>query len=378
MKKLFTTILSLILTLSIAIAGTSAIAQPANDLIENAIDLAYGPIPYIDADVDFPNATNTNDGTNSDCELTQSGVWYKFTANKIGTVAAGILNPIGAVVIFFEGGPDVTDGSQLTYVDQQNNPCDYSPLANIQTTPGTTYYIYMRNTVVSDVIINAEAAFSRPENDLIENATNVNNMIDFNDNDIHFLMATFTGDNGQIDCSTEDERGVWYKFTAEGDGQVVAGINSDPSTSALVFYTADNENATSGADLTYVGQPSNPCDFGNLSSIMATAGNSYYLIAFTDDPYATVSLNLSGILGNTENELEGFVYYPNPIANELNLSAKSSIDEIGIFNLMGQKVLSEKPGVPKTQIDLSHLSTGLYIMNVTSDGVSATYRLLKE
>src|SRR5690606_33415449 len=123
----------------------------------------------------------------------------------------------------------------------------------------------------------------------IENATNVNNMIDFNDNDIHFLMATFTNDNGQVGCSTQDERGVWYKFTAEGDGQVVAGINSDPSTSALVFYTADNENATSGADLAHVGQPSNPCDYGNLSSIMATAGTSYYLIAFTDDPYATVS-----------------------------------------------------------------------------------------
>ena len=379
MKTLFTkNILILFFTFGVALGSTKLIAQPANDLIENAIDLAYGPIPYIDADVDFPNATNTNDGTNSDCELTQSGVWYKFTANKIGNVAAGILNPAGAVVIFFEGGPDVTDGSQLTYVDQQNNPCDYSPLANIQTTPGTTYYIYMRNTVVSDVVVNAEAAFTRPENDLIENATNVNNRIVYSDNDIHFLMATDTNDGGQNDCPTVQAKVVWYKFTAQAEGPVIAGLSSEPGESGVAFYSAPDENATSGSDLTFVDQPNNNCGFGNLSFINTTVGTTYYVLALSFAPYATFDIDLSEILGSIENELVDFEYYPNPLTNELNLSAKSTIDEIGIYNLMGQKVFSEKIGRNSTRINLENLSSGLYVMNVASEGKSASYKIVKK
>jgi len=75
------------------------------------------------SNVNFPEATTTNDQTfpGNGCSLTQAAVWYKFTATKAGNVAAGILNPNGAVVVFFSGSANATNGQNLIFGDQNNN-----------------------------------------------------------------------------------------------------------------------------------------------------------------------------------------------------------------------------------------------------------------
>jgi len=354
--------------------------NPANDLIENAIDLAQGPILFNPHDVNFPEATSAGDGGQSGCNTqTDRGLWYKFTATSVGEIGAGFTNGVSPIVIFYSApNANATSGSELTHVDQPQNICNYSNFALITTTIGTTYYIFMANEIISDIIINTEEVFAAPANDHITNATNLNGLEDFNDPDVHFLMATNTDDGGQSGCDTGNAPGVWYKFTAPIDGQVVAGIGIGPNDGAIRFYSAENENATSGADLTYVSQQSNPCGPGNLSSIMAEAGITYYIITGTDDAKATVSINLAGILGTNENTFEDFKYYPNPVINELNLSAKSTIDEVSIFNLMGQKVFFEKTNASKKSIDLTNLQSGMYVIKVTAEGSTASYKIIKQ
>jgi len=355
---------------------------PENDLIENAINLnTANETPYSEADVNFPAATNTNDHTTgSGCTVSHEGVWYKFTATKVGNVAAGILNPNGATVIFFHGPVNATDGTQLTYVDQNNNPCSLSPLANIDTTIGVTYYIYMRNLQVSDITINASAAFQKPANDLIINATDIALASQpLFDESIHFLVTTSTNDGGQMDCTTGNFDGVWYKITAEVSGTIEAVMEGSLiNESVMVFYSAPNANVAMGSELTWVDQPNNPCGLFNSSSIEAEAGTTYYLFAFSAQPYANVTINAGSVLGISENILEGFKFYPNPVKSELNLSAKTTIDQVNIYNLLGQQVFAEKMNTSNKAINLSNLSKGLYVMTVTSEGNTASYKILKE
>src|SRR5690606_35313785 len=145
----------LLSVLIFGVAFTNLYGQPPNDHISNARDLFYGPIPLPLHNVDFPNATNTDDDTAaSGCGISQAGIWYKFTAKKAGNVTAGIMNPNGSAVIFFEGPANVADASQLTYVNQpNNNSCTAGSSANILTTAGTTYYLYMHNLVKSEINI---------------------------------------------------------------------------------------------------------------------------------------------------------------------------------------------------------------------------------
>lgn len=382
LKKPFL-LLVLLFSASITFAENSMLAPPDNDLIENAINLNLGPdSPYNETDVNFPEATNTNDHTppGTGCGVSQPAVWYKFTATKSGNVAAGILNPDAAVVIFFEGPANATDGMQLTHVDQNGNPCASNPLADIDATAGTTYYIYMRNLQVSDVTINASGAFQVPANDLIINATDIAlSPQPLIDNNVHFLITTATDDGGQADCTSGNFDGVWYKITPTVNGTINALMEgSAPTESAMIFYTAPNENASSGFELTWLDQPSNTCGLNNTTSIDAEAGTTYYLFAFSGKPIANIIINASEVLGVSENNLEDFKYYPNPVTNEINLSAKNIIDQVSICNILGQNVYSEKINTTKSSINLSFLQRGMYVLTVTSEGNSANYKIIKE
>lgn len=353
---------------------------PTNDLIENAINVAEGPYPYTEGSVQFNHATFTNDATDGNCSVSVAGVWYKFTALTSGNVEATILNNTGVPYIIFFSAPDenVTNGLELTFVNQSGNDCSMGDTSSLDVIAGTTYYIYMKNAYAADILININQALV-PENDLIENAINLNGLEDYNDEDVIFAAATSTNDSGASGCDPV-ARPVWYKFTAETDGQVVAGISVVQGGGGVIFFSAPNENVTDASELTWVDQQTNMCGPNNLSSIIATAGTTYYLFAALIIGFekADVSVNLSGVLGTDENSFQDFTYFPNPVTNELNLSAKTTIDEVLIFNLVGQKVYGQKINAPKKSIDLSHLPTGMYVMKVSAEGNIATYKILKQ
>ena len=371
----------LLTLLAIGMGWTIAMAQPENDLIENAIDLGHGPLPYEEEDVDFVNATNTNDNTpaGTGCALSQPGIWYKFTATQAGSVGAGIILPDNPVIVFFEGpAEDVTSGMQLVYVDQPNNSCAVGSTSGIETTPGTTYYIYMKNNVASDIIINTAEIFEVPENDLIENAIDLSSQaMPFVDENIHFLMVTDTNDGGQNDCDTGNAIGVWYKITAQQNGQIDANLSTDEN-STVIFYSAENDTATSGTDLTFVDQPLNNCGIGDASSIDAEAGVTYYLMAASLQPYVTVTVDASLVLSTAGNNPIEFNYYPNPVRNVLNIESKNTLTDIHIYSLTGQEVFYQKILDTQTSVPLGTLEPGMYLATVSNEEQTSTFKLIKK
>jgi hypothetical protein len=82
-------------------------------------------------------------------------------------------------------------------------------------------------------------------------------------------------------------------------------------------------------------------------------------------------------LGVSENALEGFSYYPNPTNGALSLKSVKNIDTVVIYNLLGQSVFSSKIGATTSNLDISGLTTGTYIMKVSVDGQTGTYKVLK-
>ncbi len=98
------------------------------------------------------------------------------------------------------------------------------------------------------------------------------------------------------------------------------------------------------------------------------------------DPAQEVIYTFSGIcgtLGVSENALEGFAYYPNPTSDVLSLKSVNSIDSVSIFNILGQKVMDTNIGATTSDINLSGLTAGTYIMKVTIEGQTGTYKVLK-
>jgi hypothetical protein len=72
-----------------------------------------------------------------------------------------------------------------------------------------------------------------------------------------------------------------------------------------------------------------------------------------------------------------FKYYPNPVTDVLTLSYSSTISEVVVYNLLGQQMLVTKPNATQTQMDLSSLSTGTYLVKISSDEVTKTVKVVK-
>jgi hypothetical protein len=78
------------------------------------------------------------------------------------------------------------------------------------------------------------------------------------------------------------------------------------------------------------------------------------------------------------NAIEGFATYPNPITkNTFTITSNSSSKkEFAIFNVLGKKVLSSSFSGVKSDVDVSTISSGIYILKVTEAGKTATKKLV--
>lgn len=99
------------------------------------------------------------------------------------------------------------------------------------------------------------------------------------------------------------------------------------------------------------------------------AGNAYGLYF---DNEAGVVLEVA------ENTIEGLTYYPSPAQNEFHIQAKTSIDEILIYSIVGQRVIHIRPEEFETTIDISKLHSGIFLVQVNSNSLQSTFKIIKE
>lgn len=92
----------------------------------------------------------------------------------------------------------------------------------------------------------------------------------------------------------------------------------------------------------------------------------------TRDYVVTVSNNLGN---DTFNPLSNLKIYPNPASDKVTVETLSGIQKIAVYNMLGQLVSVSNS---KT-IDVSHLNTGTYIADITSeDGTRNSRKFIKK
>jgi hypothetical protein len=78
------------------------------------------------------------------------------------------------------------------------------------------------------------------------------------------------------------------------------------------------------------------------------------------------------------NTLLGFSMYPNPASNKLNISAKETIQNADIFNVIGKKVMSVEINETSKSIDISSLTSGIYLVKYNVNGTTGTAKFIKQ
>lgn len=152
-------------------------------------------------------------------------------------------------------------------------------------------------------------------------------------------------DEVQIECSGAMIDAVAYTDGAFPD---TAGISMELSTNAYTSV-ANNEGA-------------------NWASAISTFGSG------DSGTPGTVNDN-SAILGISENKIEGFKVFPNPTNGSfINIATvKNTSKNVQVFDMLGKKVIDQEV---ESKLNISNLQSGIYVVKVTENNLSATKRLV--
>lgn len=94
---------------------------------------------------------------------------------------------------------------------------------------------------------------------------------------------------------------------------------------------------------------------------------------------ADITLNIDAALSIKDEQGNLITIYPNPTSNHINIKLKSSDTvQMQLYDTQGRKVLSKVLKTQNTIIDIGHLNTGVYILNIMLDDRTVTNRIVKQ
>ena len=166
-------------------------------------------------------------------------------------------------------------------------------------------------------------------------------------------------------------------ISATGDGITIDGLNT---TSADGVLTIDNgcaavTGAKIFASLKFTGFDAVGKD---IVTVNITTNPTGALDTATYKTFTyTINLEYDESLSYDKLDYYNFTFTPNPANNTLNLNAKAVISNVELYNTLGQKAISKNINALNTNLDLSNLKKGIYIMKATIGDKTGSYRIIK-
>ena len=100
---------------------------------------------------------------------------------------------------------------------------------------------------------------------------------------------------------------------------------------------------------------------------VAGSGQTYYF----DD------MKFGAALGVASFEASNIRMYPNPTSTVFTIEANDVIENVSLYNVLGQEVLARTSNSNSVTLDVANLQTGVYVVKTMIGGVTATSRLVK-
>ena len=88
--------------------------------------------------------------------------------------------------------------------------------------------------------------------------------------------------------------------------------------------------------------------------------------------------NSTPTLGLRNIEISGYKVFPNPANDQLTIMADDNIENIQVYNLLGQQLINKNSVDNRATINISNLNQGIYVVRTTVDGAIGTKRFIKQ
>ncbi|MFN7014470.1 MAG: T9SS type A sorting domain-containing protein, partial [Bacteroidia bacterium] len=280
--------------------------------------------------------------------------------------------------------------TSLTVSDNQGStPQVVTATGNVSFGPfafGTNVVLTVVNnqdTSCSVTSSNLTIAACPPANDECANAIVLTPGAVFATNPLVGTNAAATGSTGvpAPGCALYSGGDVWYQVTIPASGSLTIETNNNSSAildtglavysgtcGALVLVECDDDDSADG-------------NFSLISLTGRTLGEVLFVRVweYGNDTFGTFQVSAyDASLSSGSFDNANFSAYPNPVKDVLNVSYSTEISSIRVINMIGQEVISKNINATSTQVDMSQLSAGTYIVNVTVGDNVKTLKVVKQ
>ena len=190
-----------------------------------------------------------------------------------------------------------------------------------------------------------------------------------------------TSIEADADCGSTPGTDVWFSVVVPVTGEVNIEISSvdgsvfgdsvmavySGTVGALVEIECDDD----GGDGLY----------SMIELVGLTEGDVIYVrvweYGYDEDEFNICAWSPTS-LSVADNTFESFNYYPNPVNDNLTLKAQKDIENIAVYNMLGQEVLRTAPNAVNTEVNMSALQAGAYFVKVTIGDATETVKVIKK
>lgn len=369
---------------------TLAIA-PVNDDCSNAIVMACGDV------LTAQTTEGATGGTATSCIGTIGNeIWYKFAGTGLQVTLTAVASADAAQIQVYES----TDGTCAGFTP---GTCFASAGTGSTTTTvlfnsilGKQYFIQIGSWIngnpatVFDLSLTCAVPPTAPANDLCAGAIALTPAANFAAGvQAGTISASTTTAGITPSCQASFSQDVWYTVVVPASGNVTIETQTATANTmtdsvvaafsgtcgALTQVGCDDDSGLTGVNnfmsvLSLTGQTPGATLYVGVWKYNTTASNSTnsnFQISAYDASLATSSFNNAY-----------FSALPNPVKDVLTLSYNKAITNVAVFNLLGQQVITKSVNENQSQIDMSNLSAGTYMVKVTSENEVKTIKVIKE
>ena len=164
---------------------------------------------------------------------------------------------------------------------------------------------------------------------------------------------------------------------------VTATVTNTPAPSGAL--SQDSCATGTIADFSVTGTALTWYDAATLGNVIPTSTaavlNTTYYVSQTVDGCEGPRLAILAqgpCLGTHDFEINNLKYYPNPVTDQLIISANEMITKVELYNLLGQQISVLDSNTNTVQLNLSALTSSTYLVKVYSDNKVQYFKVIKK